>query len=92
MDFMSLANKSSAAIFEIDLFINKYGSSQSLESIKSQMRFILDAALSDKNPLHLLPKDKPFTYSVLASREFASPEEMKIKACLDEVSKLLDAG
>ncbi|MDO6762396.1 immunity protein Tsi6 family protein [Agarivorans sp. 1_MG-2023] len=59
------------------------------DSIIEQLKFILHEAKRGHNPRNNLPRGKIFTYGVLASRNFASPEELKLKALLDEVTSHL---
>lgn len=92
MHFERLAEAASAAIFEIRNFITQHGSAPALDSIESQMRFIYDSALSNRNPLEMVSKDSSFTYGILSSREFASPDEMEIKKKLDRVTELLSSA
>ncbi|WP_411994583.1 immunity protein Tsi6 family protein [Agarivorans sp. DSG3-1] len=59
------------------------------DSILAQLTFLSDEAKQGRNPRTSLPKGKTFTYGVLASRNFASPEELKLKGLLDEVTSHL---
>ena len=54
------------------------------------MLFIRDNANRGKDPAIELGDERKFTYSIIASREFASPAELELKEYLDEVSRLLD--
>jgi len=69
---------------------NAAASARALESIRKQLIFIRDKALEGKNPLLELGEKNYFTYRILASKEFASPEEMEIKKNIDYVSRILD--
>jgi hypothetical protein len=90
MNFKKLVGAANDALSKIAAFEAKNGESPVHDSIKAQMKFIRDAALASKNPNMELEKDRQFTYAILASREFASPEELVVKLSLDVVSKLLD--
>lgn len=78
------------AINKLDDFISKVGATASLESIRQQMIFIRDKANQGKNPLDELENSRYFTYRILASKEFASSEELEIKKYIDHVSNILD--
>ena len=90
MNFKKLVDAANDSLSKIAAFESKNGQSPVFDSIKVQMRFIRDAALAGKNSNLELEKDKQFTYAILASREFASPEELPIKSSLNVVSTLLD--
>ncbi|WP_153039159.1 immunity protein Tsi6 family protein [Microbulbifer sp. Q7] len=68
---------------------SKHGKSPVLESIKNQMIFVRDNARVGKNPVDELPDGKSFTFGILSSREFASPEELLVKEKLNRVARLL---
>ena len=59
------------------------------KSIIEQLKFISYEANSGRNPLLSLPKGKSFTYGIISSRNFASPEELLLKQLLGEVTSLL---
>lgn len=63
--------------------------STNLDEIIEQITFISKCAKNGKNPRKVLMEGQSFTYSILASREFASPEELELKAKLDKVSRAL---
>ena len=90
MNFIKLKESAIVAIKKIDEFGIKNGESDQLESIKQQMIFIRDNAINGKDPSLELGDDRKFTYAIIASREFASPEELDLKEYIDEVSSLLD--
>lgn len=90
MNFAKLEEQASVAINEIDQFVATNGGSDQIESIKQQMLFIRDNANRGKDPAIELGDERKFTYSIIASREFASPAELELKEYLDEVSRLLD--
>ena len=91
MNYYDLQKAAKSAIESIDEFSQVYGGNNVLASIKAQMSFVYTHALNLENPTEHLNQN-PFTYSVLASREFASPEELAIKEKLDKVSYILDRG
>jgi hypothetical protein len=85
-----LEKKSNAALFIIDEFTVSNGGSSVLESIREQILFIRNNAILGKNPVVEL-NGRQFTYGIISSREFSSPDELKIKTCLDAVSEVLDS-
>ena len=89
MNFSELSKKASNAIDEIEKYIGRYGTNEVIASIKQQMIFIKEKAILKQNPVLAL-HEKKFTYGVLSSREFSSPDEMRIKKLLDDVSRILD--
>lgn len=89
MNYKKLLLHTELALNELTQFINKYGSSQTLESIKKQLIFMKNNANQEKNPLLELNENQTFTYVILASREFSSPEELKVKDSIDEVTRIL---
>ncbi|MCS6234260.1 hypothetical protein G3495_03785 [Shewanella baltica] len=56
-------------------------------SMLNQIDFIIQHAEKGNNPILQLKAGQTFTYSVLASRELSSPDELKIKELLDDVSE-----
>ncbi len=74
---------------ELEKYINKYELTGVLESIQVQLDYIQKNALEHKNPFLELGERK-FTYQILSSREFASPEELEIKKHIDYVSEILE--
>jgi len=58
-------------------------------SIIRQLSFIAQYSSQGVDPRTQLKNGQTFTYSVLASRELCSPEELKIKQLLDEVSQVM---
>ena len=53
------------------------------------MIFIRDNAAAGKNPSKELASDTTFTYSILSSRELASPDELVLKELIDDVTRVL---
>jgi hypothetical protein len=90
MNLNKLADAANVALAKISAFAASNGTTPTLESIRNQMKYIRDAAANGKNPNLELAPGQLFTYAILASREFASPEELEVKAALDSVSALLD--
>jgi len=81
------AQKAYRSVSEIE---NSRGASDAIDSIRKQMQFIARKASEGKNPVQELNGNK-FTYSLIASKEFDSPEEKFSKNDLDIVSDLLDS-
>lgn len=61
----------------------------SIQSILAQLNFIANCAKQGKNPRSSLPEGQAFTYGIISSREFASPEELELKKYLTAVDKEL---
>lgn len=59
------------------------------QSIKNQMIFIKKYADQNIDPRIKLDGNQ-FTYGIISSREFSSPDELEIKALIDDVSKMLE--
>lgn len=90
MDYEELYTAANNVILAIDNNLPEYASKNVLISIKNQMLFIRDHAAAGNNPAKELPLGKAFTYGILSSREFASPEEIILKGLIDEVSRITD--
>lgn len=56
-----------------------------MQSILAQLNFIANCAKEGKNPRTSLPEGKTFTYGIIASREFASPEELELNEYITAV-------
>jgi len=78
------------AIEKINEFVDKNGSTNPINSIKNQMLFIRNSASEGKHPVSVLDNDEKFTYSIIASRELASPEELELYDYITEVSRVMD--
>lgn len=89
MNYIDLAKTAREAIRAIDDFIEVNGSTSVLDSIRTQMIFVEKNAESGVDPVLALD-GKEFTYSILASRELCSPDELEIKKRLDAVSLIFD--
>jgi hypothetical protein len=90
MNYKKLLLSTELALNKLTQFISKDGSSQALESIKIQLIFIRDSAIQKKNPFLELSENQKFTYVILASREFSSPEELIVKDSIDDVTRILN--
>ena len=55
-------------------------------SILNQLEFIVRYSEQEVDPKSQLKSGEAFTYSIIASREFASPSELTLKKYLDQVS------
>ena len=80
------------ALQAIDKFTNQKvinTNEPSIQSILTQLNFIASCAKQGKNPRNSLPEGKVFTYGIISSREFASPEELELKKYLTAVDKEL---
>ncbi len=92
MSLKVLAEKANEAIEQIDRFIAEQHSSDFIESIKRQIAFIRDNAVTGKNPIAELKEGNTFSFGIMASRELASPRELElgtyISAVLSELMKL----
>ncbi|HSC68630.1 MAG TPA: immunity protein Tsi6 family protein [Cellvibrio sp.] len=89
MNFMKLEQ---AALLAIDKFLNQNLiniNEPSIQSILAQLNFIASCAKEGKNPRNSLPDGQAFTYGIISSREFASPEELELKKYLTAVDKEL---
>ncbi|EIK46963.1 hypothetical protein O59_000984 [Cellvibrio sp. BR] len=89
---MNLLNVERAALQAIDKFTNQKiinTNDPSIQSILAQLNFIASCAKQGKNPRSSLPEGKSFTYGIISSREFASPDELELKKYLIEVDKEL---
>lgn len=89
MNLKKLLEKTERAILELEKYSSRFGSTDQIDSIKQQMIFLRENAASGKNPINELG-DKKLTYGIIASREFASPDELELKGYLDNVSEVLD--
>lgn len=90
MNYIDLENAAQVTIQKIDNYVKRNGSSNSLDSIRNQMVFIRDSAKKNKHPVTMLKDDNKFTYSIIASRELASPEELELYDYIVEVSRIMD--
>lgn len=90
LNCQELAKVAVLAVEKLDCFLEKNECTASLESIRQQMIFIRDKSLQGINPISALGENRTFTYRIIASREFSSPEELEVKFYIDRVSNLLD--
>ncbi len=89
---MNFSKVEQAALQAIDKFTNQKVidiNQPSIQSIMAQLNFIASCAKQGKNPRHSLPEGKVFTYGIISSREFASPEELELKKYLIALDKEL---
>jgi len=86
---MTLENAAKDALLELNKLIKNYGTSNILESIQNQLQFIQQKAEEGKSPVDELEDGKKFTFGILASREFASPEELLVQEKIDSLTKIL---
>ena len=89
MNFKALQMAAENVIAAINTAPPKHVSADVLASIKNQMVFIRDNAAAGKNPSQELASGTKFTYAILASREFASPEELVLQDLIDKVTSIL---
>jgi hypothetical protein len=87
MNFMLLTKKARVAKNRIIASDVIDQNSTLILSILQQLEFIIKYSEQKIDPRSQLKTGQTFTYSVLASREFCSPEELAIKNLLDEVSR-----
>lgn len=89
MNYQKLSAAASKVIMEIESDKLSYTSDGTKQSIKNQMIFIKKYADQNIDPRTKLDGNQ-FTYGIISSREFSSPDELEIKALIDDVSKILD--
>lgn len=89
MNYSDVEECADRALGAVVMLEKKYGESPVLESIKNQMIFVRDNARAGKNPVDELPSGQSFTFGILSSREFSSPEELLVKEELNRVARLL---
>lgn len=90
MGLNELKEAADTAIEKINSFIKENGNSGPLQSILNQMIFVRDNAAKGQHPADVLKEDEKFSYSIIASREFASPDEMELKEFITRVSRIMD--
>jgi hypothetical protein len=89
VNYKKLSESSKKALTEFSLRQVPTIDSAVYDSIIEQMKFITYEAGLGNNPREQLPEGKTFTYGIISSRSFASPEELRLKQLLDEVTSLL---
>ena len=89
MDYQKLSAAVNKVITEIEGDKLSYISESTKQSIKNQMVFIKKYADQNIDPKAQLDGNQ-FTYGIISSREFSSPDELEVKALIDDVSKILD--
>jgi len=87
MDFTKLAATATLARKALLEHGQINGNSAVCDSIISQLDFIIKHANNCCDPRSKLTQNQTFTYSILASREFCSPDELTLKEYLDAVSR-----
>ncbi|QLE86795.1 hypothetical protein FLM48_18000 [Shewanella sp. Scap07] len=87
MDLVLLEQKARIAkdIITGSKFIDK--SNLSIAPILGQLDFIISHSEQGSDPRAKLKNGQKFTFSIIASREFCSPDEQKVKSYLDELSR-----
>lgn len=91
MNYQDLSTAANKVITEIDRNKLRFISENTKESIKNQMIFIKSYADQKIDPRSQLNGSK-FTYGIISSREFASPEELEVKELIDNVSRIFDSS
>lgn len=89
MNYQKLSVAARNVIIEIDGDKLTYISENTKQSIKNQMIYIKKYADQNIDPRSQL-NGNTFTYGIILSREFASPDELKVKLLIDDVSKIFD--
>ncbi|WP_156035228.1 hypothetical protein [Microbulbifer sp. HZ11] len=89
LDLVELNRRAGDALAAISTFENLYGKSAVLGSIRAQMNFVFKETEEGRNPLESINSSRSFTFGILSSREFSSPDELKLKAKLNRVAELL---
>ncbi len=88
MNYKDLFTASKTALYLLENLLKKEDTNQNLLSIKAQLQFINNHADNNINPISML-EGKSFSFGILSSREFASPEELFVKNYIDRVSHLI---
>lgn len=91
MNYLDLSIAANKVITEIDGNKLRFISETTKESIKNQMIFIKSHADQKIDPRSKLNGSK-FTYGIISSREFSSPEELEVKELIDNVSRIFDSS
>lgn len=87
MNFILLTKKAKIAKNKISVSGVIDQNSPSILSILQQLDFIINFSGQGIDPKAQLKTGQTFTYSVIASREFCSPDELDLKKYLDDVSR-----
>ena len=74
---------------EVHQLSKKIGHNDWMDTIESQLEFIEKHAINEKNPVKMLSPDQEFTYGIISSRQLASPDEMRLKEKLNQVTNNL---
>lgn len=89
---MNLLKVEQAALRAIEKFLNQNivdVKEPPIQSILTQLEFIAHCASQGQNPRNSLPEGRSFTYGIISSREFSSPEELELKKYLTAVDEEL---
>ena len=74
---------------EVHQLSKKIGHNDWMDTIESQLEFIEKHAINEKNPVKMLSPDQEFTYGIISSRQLASPDEIRLKEKLNQVTSNL---
>ncbi|MFT6539154.1 MAG: DNA-binding ferritin-like protein (Dps family) [Thalassolituus sp.] len=88
-EFDNLAKSTRDAMKEVHQLSKKIGHNDWMDTIESQLEFIEKHAINEKNPVKMLSPDQEFTYGIISSRQLASPDEMRLKEKLNQVTNNL---
>jgi DNA-binding ferritin-like protein (Dps family) len=88
-EFDNLAKSARDAMKEVHQLSKKIGHNDWMDTIESQLEFIEKHAINEKNPVKMLSPDQEFTYGIISSRQLASPDEMRLKEKLNQVTNNL---
>ena len=90
MDYQKLSAAANKVTIEIESDELSHISENTKQSIKNQMILIEKYAGKNIHPRTQLNGNQ-FTYGIILSRELSSPDELKVKSLIDDVSKIFDA-
>jgi len=85
MSYENLYLSSKMALKKIDEFEEKNGNWSIFETIRAQIIFINTHAYEKKNPVAYLKENQSFTFGVISSKEFSSPDELNLKKYFDKI-------
>jgi DNA-binding ferritin-like protein (Dps family) len=88
-EFDNLAKSARDAMKEVHQLSKKIGHNDWMDTIESQLEFIEKHAINEKNPVKMLSPDQEFTYGIISSRQLASPDEIRLKEKLNQVTSNL---
>ncbi len=91
MIFKELEDGATKAIDMLEEYFKLNQDMKFITTIITQMEFIQKCAKVHIDPLKaVLEQNKPFTFGILSSKNFASPQELAMKEQLDIVSELME--